>query len=72
MDTECLYLTYTACYGAFRDFTKLTFVCVCLCVCVCVFVCVCFSQIFIEKLNFRERFGGIGVIGGMVGLGVMA
>ena len=60
IDSECLYPNYTACYGVFRDFTKFTF------------VCVFFSQIFIEKLNFGEKLGGIGVIGGMVGLGVMA
>ena len=60
IDSECLDPNYIACYGDFRDFTKFTFVCVFL------------GQLFIEKINFGKKLGGIEVIGGMVGFGVMA
>ena len=58
MDSECLYPNYIACYGAFRDFIKLTF------------VYVSFSQIFVGKFELWREAWGIGVIGGMEGLGL--
>ena len=60
MDSECLYPNYIACYGAFRDFIKLTF------------VYVSFSQIFVGKLNFGEVWGDWGYWrnGGIRGYGV--
>ena len=49
MDSECLYPNYIACYGAFRDFTKFTF------------VYVSFSQIFVGKFElWREAWGDWG------------
>ena len=49
MDSECLYPNYIACYGAFRDFIKLTF------------VYVSFSQIFVGKFElWKEPWGDWG------------